>query len=113
MIPLTVTAIVVALLLFSLHWFPWALLLNGGALHRLAAYTMGVAVILGVPTLAHQVAPMSAPNEVVWLFLASGAAGGAATLAAWAIDAALENHHLRVDARERAKSQRLPPAGEL
>jgi len=86
-------------LMFAGHFFPWRRLL-GAPLPRPLAYLYGVGVILGTATfiiLAEQPDYMGA-LRYLWIVAASA---GAATLAAYGIDAALEAKHLRADIQDR------------
>lgn len=82
-----------ALTILVLHWFPWP----SGKLHRLAAYTFGVASILAGQ--AVWLLPISPPQNwgaggaegaggaALWLAIASFAlVAGAATAIAWFAD---------------------------
>jgi hypothetical protein len=101
-------ATLVTLLIAVLHWFPWPLLLRG-PLPRLVAYTLGVAVILGVPSAAFLLAPPASVLGAVAMFWVAGVAAGVATAGAWLIDAALSNWHRGKDLEDAAheRAQRI------
>lgn len=103
-VPLIDTAAFSALTIAALHWFPWQRLL-GRKLPRLIAYGLGVAVILGAPSLAYWRNAPLAGAQVFALFWASALAAGAATLIAWAIDALLEASALAADLED-ARNER-------
>ena len=90
--PLIDTALLATLSIAVLHWFPWRRL-TGHELPRLAAYTMGVAVILGVPSLSYlRYQPMDGAT-VFALFWTAGIAAGVATVGAWVVDLLIEGMH--------------------
>ncbi len=99
--PLIDTVLLSAGAIAVLHWFPWVRL-TGHRLHRLIAYALGVAVILGAPTLAWlRYAPL-AGDAVLRLFWAAGIAAGMATCVTWAVDALIEKTHLSADLEDAA-----------
>lgn len=104
MAPLTDTALLAALLIAALHWFPWARLF-GGALPRLLAYAIGVGVILAVPSFVYlRIAP-AAGETVLQMFWAAGLAAGAMTLAGWAIDGLIEGSARLADLEDAANER--------
>lgn len=102
--PIIDTVFLCGLLIASLHWFPWRRLL-GADLHRLLTYSLGVSVILGVPTLLYLRYQPDAAGTVLAMFWAAGLAAGAATIGAWAVDMMIEAMHLRRD-NEDARNER-------
>lgn len=99
------TIIVAALAIAVAHWFPWRKLLRR-ELPKLAAYCIGVATILGAPSLVYwRSGPLSGP-ETITLFWAAGVAAGATTFLCWLVDAAIEGTHLRIDAEEQRDVRR-------
>lgn len=77
------------------HWLPWRMML-GHDLPRLAAYTIGTAIIMVPPTIAALNVSAIAAGAVA-LFWTSAVAAGAATCAAWAIDWLLNSYHAKQD----------------
>ena len=107
--PLLDTALLASLSIAALHWFPWRRL-TGRKLPRLIAYAMGVAVILGAPSLAYwRYAPL--PGTTVFaLFWCAGIAAGLTTVGAWIVDMLIEGMHRAADledARNERTSHRL------
>lgn len=85
------------------HWFPWRRIL-GRDLHRLEAYAIGTATIVGTATAAILHSDGDSNDAAAMLVLAAGSAG-AATAAAYAID---EIVGLRADlASQRAQGDAL------
>jgi hypothetical protein len=99
--PLIDTVLLASLCIAALHWFPWPRLTRH-PLPRLAAYTFGVAVILGAPSLAYlRYAPLSG-SDVLALFWAAGIAAGLATVGAWVVDSLIEGMHRSADLEDAA-----------
>lgn len=69
------------------HWFPWRRM--GRELHRLEAYAIGTAAIVGTSTVAILSSDGDREDHARLLSLATLSAG-VVTLAAWAIDALLD-----------------------
>lgn len=97
--PIVDTVFLSGLLIAALHWFPWRRLL-GADLHRLLTYSLGVSVILGIPSLLYLRYQPAAAGTVLAMFWAAGIAAGAATIGAWAVDALIEGMHRAADIEE-------------
>lgn len=68
------------------HWFPWRRVI-GHDLHRLEAYAIGTATIVGTAATAMAGSEGDGKDHAL-LLTTTAAAAGLTTLAAWAIDAA-------------------------
>lgn len=105
MIAIADAVIIAALFIAAAHWFPWRKVLRA-ELPRLAAYSIGVAAILGAASLSYwRNGPLSGPDTLA-LFWAAGLAAGGTTFLTWLIDAAIDRSHLRTDADEQRDVRR-------
>ena len=68
------------------HWFPWKKIL-GHDLHRLEAYAIGTATIVGTAAVA--IADSDEGNEHAKLLLLTAISAGVTTVLAWWIDEVL------------------------
>lgn len=93
--------------MFAGHWFPYTRVTGGKRLHPLLSYTYGTSVIMVTATFATWYA---SDNSDTWIQYASyfwlaTMGAGAATLAAWIIDAITEHLHRLQDRVDRAELQ--------
>lgn len=70
------------------HWFPWRRLF-GRQLHRLEAYGIGTAAIVGTAAAAMRNSDGDG-KEHAGLLVTAAASAGVATVIAWAVDAFIE-----------------------
>lgn len=95
--------------MIAAHYIPWRKSL-GRDLHRLEAYALGTAAIIGgavgTLSLADDAKQPLSPRQAAGIMIASATGAGVATLAAWAFDAVIERRHQRLDRELRNASQR-------
>jgi hypothetical protein len=96
--------VIPALAMAAAHWFPWRKTF-GRDLPRTIAYGYGMVIILVTVTFVTWAMRPEWPVFIGYLWIAALAAG-AATLAAYAIDAAVEARHLRADMKDKAEHER-------
>lgn len=94
--------VVPAFAMFAAHWVQWRRII-GGDLPRPIAYSYGVGVIIATCTFLFWYEHPSWQMATAYLWLVAGSAG-AATLAAYAVDSAVERKHLEADRRHRMES---------
>lgn len=90
------------LALAAAHWFPWRRI-RGRHLHRLEAYAIGTAAIVGTSGAAIALSNGDKNDHVTMLALATAAAGGI-TVAAHAIDAHMKDRGDIADLRARIET---------
>lgn len=95
-------ALVSALLIIGGHWFPWRLMLHRD-LHRIEAYTYGVASIL-IPACA--VLAWWGAWDAVTVVTSCALAAGVTTVASKLVDLVIEFRNAAHDAREREDAAR-------
>lgn len=86
-------------LMLAAHWFPWRRVM-GADLPRPLAYAYGMGVILAVCTFLFWYMQPSWEWATGYLWIVALSAG-AATLAAYAVDSAVERKHLAADMKDR------------
>ena len=82
LLPLLISALSLAVI----HWFPW----HGGArpLGRIAAYSAGTAIVVGVPVVTMLVAAYLGQHRLEWFWIGllltnTAVSGGTVSLAYW------------------------------
>lgn len=96
----TICAVVPALAMTAAHYIPWQAAL-GRRLHRVEAYSIGTAAIVGTAAtllFAADDDPTIRPRHAAICLLMAAASAGIATIGAYLADWRIEERHRRIDA---------------
>lgn len=97
-------ATVPGIAMIAAHYLPWRKAI-GRQLHRLEAYAIGTAAIVGTAVGLLEIADREEvdiePRSAAEIVILSAASAGVATLTAWTLDASIEQRHRRLDEESR------------
>lgn len=94
-----VVGVVAGLAMIAGHWLPWRFIL-GQKLPRLAAYSYGVAAMLGPVLVALWLEGYFRP---FWLIVTAAASSGIATIIGYMIDDAAQRRHHTADLEDKVR----------